>query len=300
MASKQQIMSYIERTNNLLKSSSKSNFQSTSLSQPNPSSPVKRVAKVISQSISVMPLQSPKSASSKTLKTSLHKDLDQNDETLVKSSLDFVKNLNHALDDLLNISELKAKKALEIMSKEAQALNSAKNIIEEHKKVVNSIPQAGVIERYEKNLRFFAKETAEELSNLEKKCKDIEDENINMKKYLGICGNSGKDGKSVDYVLKICSEKDGDNDENVAKGLKDGEITGKYSKGVDEICGKWAQELVDESFGVVLKSLSNVIIIENQSWQKAKDNITDRITKMRGYKIQLEDKIMDKKLQNFE
>lgn len=300
MASKQQIMSYIERTNNLLKSTSKSNFQSTSLSQPNPPSPVKRISKVTSQSISIMPLQSPKSASSKTLKTTFHKDLDQNDEILIKSSLEFVKNLSHILDDLLNISELKAKKVLEIMSKETQALNLAKNLIEEHKKVVNSIPQPEVIERYEKNLMFFAKESAEELSNLEKKCKDIEDENISMKKYLGISGNSGKEGKSVDYVLRICSEKDGDEDENVAKGLGNGEITGRYSKGVDEICEKWAGDLAEENFGKVLKSLSNVIVIESQSWQKAKDSITDRITKMRNYKLQLEDKIMDKKLQDFE
>ncbi|OMJ71628.1 hypothetical protein SteCoe_30094 [Stentor coeruleus] len=247
-----------------------------------------------------MPLQSPKSATSKNLKTPSHKDLDQNEKILIKSSLEFVRNLNHALDDLLNVSELKAKKALEITSKETQALNWAKNIIEDHKKVINSIPQPDVIERYEKNLRFFAKETAEELGSLEKKCKDINDENINMKKYLGISENSGKEGKSVDYVLRVFCEKEGDIDENVPKELKGREIIGKYSKGVDDICGKWAEELVDGNYLKVLKSLSSFLVIENQSWQKVKDNITDKMTKMRSYKLQLEDKIMDKKLQNFE
>ncbi|OMJ77166.1 hypothetical protein SteCoe_23308 [Stentor coeruleus] len=291
MVSKQQMISFIERTSNVPKTSSKHSSNNPTTSYSDTISPIKKITKAPSKSISI--LQSPKSATIKPLNSTTHKESDQKEKLLIKSSLEFIKSLTNTINDLEILNDLKAKKNSEFSSKEYQVLNKAKSIIEEHKKNVQSVPMSPNVDKYEKSFMFFAKETAEELSFLETKCKELEEENLGMKNIIG--ESNEKIGKDIDSILGYLKEKVGD-EENVGKGLIIGKIVGNYGVGIKEVCEKWGEEYKVESFEKVCKGLSKMIVVEHEGWSDARDEFASKITTLRNYKMELKDKILEKTL----
>ncbi|OMJ80302.1 hypothetical protein SteCoe_19453 [Stentor coeruleus] len=297
MVSKQQMMSFIERTNNVL-NSSKQSLSNLSISHSDTTSLIKKVAKASNKSISTLQSQSPKSAIVKPLNSTTHKESNHTEKILIKSSLEFIKNLTNTVKDLETFIDLKAKKISEFSSKESQALNKVKSIIEEHKNNIQSVSISFDIEKYEKSFMFFAKETAEELSFLEKKCKELEDDNFCMKNLIEDREKYEKVGKDIDSILGYLKDKVGNEDENIRKGLMIGKVGGNYGVCIKQICDKWAEEYKVESFSQVCKTLSKMAVVEHEAWSDARDEFASKITMLRNYKTELKDQILEKTLLN--
>lgn len=296
MVSKQQMMSFIERTSNTPKNPPKQPLSNPFTFQPDTVSPIKKINKIPSKSISILSLQSPRSATIKPLNSTKHKESDQNKKLLIKFSVEFVKNLANTLKDIETLNDLKAKKNAELTSKEFQVLNKAKLIIEEHKKIVQSAPMVSSMDKYEKSFMFFAKETAEELSFLEKKCKELEDDNMSMRSVVGIVEGYEKVDRDVDGILGYLKGKTGPEDESIGKGFMTGKISRNYGVSIKEVCDKWAEEHKVENFGMICKTLSRMIIEEHEAWSDASDEFASKIIILRNYKMELKDKILEKTL----
>lgn len=255
MNNKHKVLSLIERTNNLNKSASKTGTANTTASSINhpDSSPAKRIKKPPSLSLSENVPKSPMSRGQTSSKNPFQQVA--NTEGLNKSSLDFIKNLNFALMDLIENSDKKAKKYREYSSTEQKTLTYIKHLVKEQRKVLHpdqSNEKVQGLDLAEQNLKVFTQEAAEEICLLEKKCKELEEENEKLKVALEelerktatesrsneVKVKSEKTLKSIHEVLETLKSDHESKDKSISSMLKK-KVHDSYQLGIDSIVNDW-------------------------------------------------------------
>lgn len=251
------VLSLIERTNNLGNYSSKTitaNTTASSINNPESSSPVKRIKKPPSASISESIPKSPISRGQSSNKNLFNQI--PNSESLSKSSLDFVKNINFALSDFAQTSEIKLKKFKEHSSSEQKTLTYIRHLVKEQKKSIQPSQKREKVQGLdlaEQNLKNFTQEAAQEICLLEKKCSELEEENKKLQvladseirvqreeeKVENIEHLSGIKLKSIEEVLQILRSDHVFNDKSGFSALKKSRIHGTYAPEIDLVIANW-------------------------------------------------------------
>jgi hypothetical protein len=201
MDSKKQILSYIERTNNLLKSPSKKK-NSLDCSAPSRQSPVKKVSRISIKSPEELTLKNSgsRSSSSKSSRSSAGKPYEN-------SSLDFIKGISDTIDEFFSAIKAKAAKNAKSASKEDKILQRLSSLLEKEKKDTKPIQFILDQERMKKSLEKYTLESAEQLSYLEKKCKEITENNLELQKILDRLETKKSDEESINEETKKPDEE---------------------------------------------------------------------------------------------
>ena len=299
MNSATKVLSLIERTNNLNKSSSKSmttNTTASSIKNQESSSPVKRIKKPPSLSISESTPKSPISRGQNSNKNLFNQV--PNSESLSKSSLDFIKNINFALSDLAQTSEKKLKKLKEHSNLELKALSYIKHLVKEQKKSIQPDQKREKVQGLdlaEQNLKNFTQEAAEEICLLEKRCKELEEENKNLQvladkevivepKVKKTDSHREIKLKSIEEVLQSLGTDHSLTDKSGILALKKSRIHNSYPTEIDLIVSNWVSSTHLQLDHSSFPALSAYIQKKFQKWsekQKSSEKSLKRRLKKR-------------------
>lgn len=249
MDSKKQILSYIERTNSLLKSSAKTLagenlFSGTTSIKKAKKVKTKPIPQDLIRSITAHPrFSSPGRINSPS-----------RSGTWTTSNTEFVKKVNNALSELSQTSSFKKKKNLEMATKEEKILKDLALLVKNQKQSIKLEYSTEKDPKRDQLLQSFMQNSAEELLALEKKCKSIANDNIELKKSL-------EDAKpferlSISEIIKKILAKNSGKAEVEEKLKLDKVIDKDYSQTIELIVLEWVN-LID--FEKILEVSANLV-----------------------------------------
>ena len=298
MNPKTKVLSLIERTSNLSKSSSKNITANTTASSivTNDSSPIKRIKKPPSLSISESITKTPTSRSINSTKNSStgSKFL----EGFNKSSLEFIKNLNFALADLTTSNERLSKKNKEFISEEHKTLKYVKALIDEQKKIVQREVGTDSNENWQvadEQIKIITQEAAQELCLLEKKCEEIERENEELKTIVAGLEVTAqvrvevvkeKKPPGVQEIVDLLASASGDVAKEV-KALRKVKVGHRYVGEMQRHVDEWIAS-VSKDYNEVSKDLCRLLKKNQQKLSQRKAELSSKLAHKHQEKSHLE------------
>ena len=284
MDSKKQILSYIERTNSLLKSSAKtlageSLFSGTTSIKKAKKVKTKPIPQDLIRSITAHPrFSSPGRINSPS-----------RSGTWATSNTEFVKKVNNALSELSQTSSFKKKKNLEMATKEEKILKDLALLVKNQKQSIKLEYSTEKDPKREQLLQSFMQNSAEELLALEKKCKSIVNDNIELKKSL-------EDAKpferlSISEIIKKILAKNSGKAEVEEKLKLDKVIDKDYSQTIELIVLEWVN-LID--FEKILEVSANLVFsleTERSLLSCSQEELNRKFDSIKSQRTQLEAQI---------
>lgn len=310
MNPKTKVLSLIERTSNLNKSSSKNITANTTASSivTNDSSPIKRIKKPPSLSISESISKTPTSRSINSTKNSSLNSKFLSDG-FNKSSLEFIKNLNFALADLTTSNERLSKKNKEFISEEHKTLKYVKALIDEQKKIVQKEIGTESNENWQvadEQIKIITQEAAQELCLLEKKCEEIERENGELKKILAgleVTAHASASAKvevekekekeikvlGVQQIVDLLASDSGDIAKEV-KVIRKAKVGHKYLGEMQRHVDEWITTITKD-YHEISKDLCKLLKKNQQKSNKKKSELNSKLSQKHQEKSHLESKL---------
>jgi hypothetical protein len=287
---KEHIRSHIERTQGLIKTQSGSvgeNKKSLTHSGAD-YSPVKRIQKPDRIATSnIVPITSPKASSIASLtQANIRAPKAKFNQQIEKSSLEFVKNIKIALNELSLTHAMRLRTEKELRGKEEKNLMAIRKLVEEYKKGLRS-ENSG--EELERNFQKFAQDTALSLCELENKCETLREENSEMKKILVHQENEGRNAREIIEILARTTEFKSnklDLDElNIETPIQE------YSKTIRKMAESWGEALNPGQYSFALHKLADTINNIHLHSEEKNENLSNYYSKLKDKRTKLEKKI---------
>ena len=300
MDSKQQILSYIQRTNQLLKTSYiKTNDSDNIASIINlGENTLKKVSKVSSKPLSQMQTRSVTTypRANKTSETNSRKSSPARNCSLERSNLEFNKKLLSALNELAHTKEMKIKKNSEFIQKEDKSIQILRGLIENQKKAIKPIKKTSSFTKYEKFIQEITKESAEDLMIIEKKCTAIFESNKQMEKILEETKlqrihNTTPVVKDLYEIYDLLSKNNYCKEKNEIILLHTSFSNENYAEYVNELVDKWIKVIDLDNAKEITENLCYSLQKEAMLLQQTRKSLQSQLEERNEIKNQLEEKI---------